>query len=187
MTPILRHVLRAGLSVALSIGFLWLLADRWAAIDTQALSSAFANLTAGQWLAALALTAASFWAVGRYDAVLHSHFATRTPPAVARRAGVCAIAVSQTLGLGLISGAILRWRMLPEISLWQATRLTAAVALSFLASWAVVTSMVLVVLPDAPYRTWAFVALCLALAGPGLRLLRRNRAGCAGGCRMALP
>ena len=170
MTTILRHVLRAGLSVALSIGFLWLLADRWAAIDTQALSSAFANLTGGQWLAALALTAASFWAVGRYDAVLHSHFATRTPPAVARRAGVCAIAVSQTLGLGLISGAILRWRMLPEISLWQATRLTAAVALSFLASWAVVTSMVLVVLPDAPYRAWAFVTLCLALAVAGFAI-----------------
>ncbi len=170
IVPAAKLALRAGLSVALSIGFLWLLADRWAAFDTQALAAAMSGLSGAHWLTAIGFTLASFWAVGRYDAVLHCHFATQTPAATARRAGVCAIAVSQTLGLGLISGAILRWRMLPDATFWQATRLTAAVALSFLASWAVVTSAVLVALPGAPYQSWAFAVLSLALLGAGLAI-----------------
>ena len=155
---------RAALSLAFLAGFVWLLSDRWAQIDTVALAQAFAGLRADQWGLALGLTSLSFWAVGRYDAVLHRHFATGLPGRLTRRAGICAIAVSQTLGLGLISGAILRWRMLPGFSLWQATQLTAAVALSFLAGWAVVTSVTLVILPHAPFRGWAMLVLVAATA-----------------------
>lgn len=161
--PVARLISRALVSLALAAGFVWLLADRWAQIDRAALGDAFARLQTRQWALALGLTAVSFWAVGRYDAVLHRHFATGMPGRIARRAGICAIAVSQTLGLGLISGAILRWRMLPGVSLWQATRLTAAVALSFLAGWAVVTAATLVALPGAPFRGWAALGLGLAL------------------------
>lgn len=161
--PVGRMAARTGLSLALTAGVLWLLADRWAEIDTAALAEAFARLRPQQWALAVMFTAVSFWAVGRYDAVLHRHFTTGVPDQTARRAGVCAIAVSQTLGLGLISGAILRWRMLPGVSLWQATRLTAAVALSFLAGWAVVTAATLVLLPSAPCRGWAALVLGLAL------------------------
>lgn len=153
---------RAGLSLVLLLGFAWLLSDRITQIDGTALAGAFSGLGWWQWLLALAFTGLSFWAVGRYDAVLHRHFATGYPAHLARRAGICAIAVSQTLGLGLISGAILRWRMLPGVSLWQATRLTAAVALSFLAGWAVVTSTALVALPAAPHRGPAMAVLAIA-------------------------
>ncbi len=179
---LLRLFGRAGLSVGLMVGFAWALADRWAKIDASALADTLSRLGIVQWAAALGFTALSFWAVGRYDAVLHAYFKTSTPARTARRAGICAIAVSQTLGLGLISGAILRWRMLPDSTLWQATRLTAAVALSFLAGWAVVTATVLILLPDAPFRTAAVLVLsaatCLAalsiwgprLPGPMQRL-----------------
>lgn len=153
---------RAGLSLAITGLFLWLLSDRLAQIDTAALSRALGRIGPGQWALALALTAVSFWAVGQYDAVVHRHLATGLPGRAARRAGICAIAVSQSLGLGLISGAILRWRMLPGLSLWQATRITAAVALSFLAGWAVVTSVVLLALPAAPFRGTAALGLALA-------------------------
>lgn len=162
--PTGRLAARAGISLALTLGFVWLLSDRWAQLDIAALGEAFARLRPWQWALALILTAVSFWAVGRYDAVLHRHFATGMPARPSRRAGICAIAVSQTLGLGLISGAILRWRMLPGISLWQATQLTAAVALSFLAGWAVVTAATLIALPQAPFRGWAAAVLGLASA-----------------------
>jgi phosphatidylglycerol lysyltransferase len=165
-----RFALRAALSLTACALFVWLLADRWAQIDHGQLRAAFGQLTALQWGGALGLTAVSFWAVGHYDAVVHRHFATGLPDAMTRRAGICAIAVSQTLGLGLISGALIRWRMLPGVSLWQASRLTGAVALSFLAGWAVVTSLVLLVLPGAPFKGGAFAALCLAFAGIGVSL-----------------
>lgn len=162
-TPRIARLLgRAVLSFGLLLGFAWLLSDRMAQIDGAALVQAFADLRLDQWALGLGFTALSFWAVGHYDAVIHRHFATHVPQKMARRAGICAIAVSQTLGLGLISGAILRWRMLPGVSLWQATQLTAAVALSFLAGWAVVTACVLVILPDAPFQGWAVLALGLA-------------------------
>lgn len=128
------------------------------------LAGALAQISAPQWLTAAGFTAVSFWAVGQYDAVLHRHFATGIPAPLARRAGVSAIAVSQTLGFGLISGALLRWHMLPGVSLWQATRLTAAVAASFLAGWAVVTAGVLLILPQAPFKPAALAVL----AGAGL-------------------
>ena len=153
---------RAALSLGLCALFLWLLSQRLAHLDLADLRAGFGSVTALHWLAAIALTGVSFWAVGRYDAVLHRHFATGLPENITRRAGICAIAVSQTLGLGVITGAILRWRMLPGQSLWLATRLTAAVALSFLAGWAVVTALVLLVLPEAPFKPQAAAVLAIA-------------------------
>ena len=162
---------RAALSLGLTAVFIWLLSDRLSHLDALALTNAVLHLAPAQWLQALGFTAVSFWAVGHYDAVLHRHLMSGMPDALARRAGIAAIAVSQTLGLGLISGAIVRWRMLPGFSLWQATRLTAAVALSFLAGWAVVTAVTLLVLPDAPFKPWAALGLFLALCLGGLCLL----------------
>lgn len=160
-----RLVLRAVLSLCASAGFLWLLSQRLAHIDLAELIRGFETVGLANWLAALALTLLSFAAVGHYDAVMHRHFGSEIPAATARRAGICAIAVSQTLGLGLITGSILRWRMLPGLSLWMASRLAAAVALSFLLGWAFVTSLALCLMPEAPFRVpaaWALAGLCLA-------------------------
>jgi phosphatidylglycerol lysyltransferase len=151
--------LRAGLSLLASIGFLWLLSQRLAHIDPAELFSGFETLGLASWTTALGLTLLSFVAVGQYDAVMHRHFNSGISAAAARRAGICAIAVSQTLGFGLITGSILRWRMLPGQSLWNASRLTAAVALSFLLGWAFVTALALCILPAAPFRTAAAFAL----------------------------
>jgi phosphatidylglycerol lysyltransferase len=157
-----RIVLRAAVSLAVLAMFVWLLSVRLAHIDLIDLRDGIEGVALPNWLAAIAATCVSFWAVGHYDAVLHRHFATGLPDAFTRRAGICAIAVSQTIGLGVISGAILRWRMLPGQSLWLATRLTTAVAVSFLAGWAVVTSLVLVVLPEAEYKAQASAGLGVA-------------------------
>ena len=75
-----------------------------------------------------------------YDLALHRHLATGIGPARAGRAGFAAIAIAQTVGMGVVSGAFIRWRMLPELGLWGAMRLSLAVAASFLLAWAVLSS-----------------------------------------------
>lgn len=153
---------RLVLSLGLGAGFLWLLAARLAEVNPSAVGAAMSQVVLLQWGLALMATVVSFWAVGQYDVVMHRYFRTGVTDAVARRAGICAISVSQMLGLGVITGSVLRWRMLPGQSAGMATRLTVAVAGSFLAGWGVVTAAVLLVLPDAPFRGVAAGMICCA-------------------------
>ena len=155
---------RAALSLAAAGLFLWLLADRLHSLDLAATRAAFAALEAWQWLAATLATALSFWALGRYDDVMHRHLRTGRHGAASVRAGAAAIAVSQSLGLGLVTGALMRWRLLPGMSLWQATRLTAAVSGGFFLAWGVVTLLALAALPG-PFQSAALWGL------PGLALV----------------
>ncbi len=159
----LRLMLRAVVPLLIAAVFLALLSARLGAMDTAAVAQALSGVAPRQWAGALLMTAISFWAVGHYDAVLHRHFATGLPDATTRRAGICAIAVSQTLGLGIITGAIIRRRMLPGQPLGLAVQLTAAVALSFLAGWVVVTSVVLLILPETPFKPLAMAVLAVTL------------------------
>ena len=53
-----------------------------------------------------------------------------------------AIALSQTLGFGALTSALVRWRCLPALPLGVIARLSAAVSLSFLASLAVIAAVV---------------------------------------------
>lgn len=154
-----RMMARIGLSLGLGGLFLWLLSTRLTEVDPAAVSRALSDVPVLQWTVALAATAVSFWAVGRYDAVVHRYLESGVAPAMARRAGICAIAVSQMLGMGVVTGTVLRLRMLPGQSPGMATRLTIAVALSFLAGWAVVTAVVLLILPAAPFRPVAVAVL----------------------------
>lgn len=177
---------RQMLAIALVGGFLWALRDRLATLDTAAVLAALARLDALDWGLALGATILSFAALARYDALIHRMLHRPTPPAAARRAGWTAIALSQTIGFGLVSGALVRWRMLPETSLAQATKITATVAATFLAAWAVLTAAVLLVVPvTLPHLdVWAVQGLALlglslggalalaALKLPGLKIGR---------------
>ncbi|WP_309665171.1 phosphatidylglycerol lysyltransferase domain-containing protein [Tabrizicola sp.] len=161
-----RVMTRAVVALLLAAVFLAVLGQRVAQVDPGAVLAAIGAVGPVAWIGAGLATGISFWAIGRYDEALHRHLATGVQGHRARRAGLAALAISQTVGLGLISGALVRWRLLPELSLWAATRLTLAVTVSFLAGWAVVTALVLVLLPGAPFATLA--AWGLAVAGLGL-------------------
>ena len=171
--PIAQTVVRAVVSGALAALLIALLSSRLGDIYWADVRTGFVGVPFLHWVAALLATGISFWAVGQYDVVLHRHFATRLPDQQTRRSGICAIAVSQTTGFGVITGAIVRWRMLPAQPLSQAVRLTIAVALSFLVGWLVVTAVVLVVLPAAPFKSAACLVLALALAFCALCLFAR--------------
>lgn len=157
-----RYVWRSIASLGLAGILVWLLSQRVAHVAWSDVSSAIYAVSALHWGLAAAATMISFWAVGHYDAVLHRHFATGLPENQTRRAGICAIALGQTIGLGVVTGAVIRWRLLPEQSFAAALRLTVAVAISFLAGWAVVTAAVLVALPRAPAKECALAVLVLA-------------------------
>lgn len=174
------------LALALIAGAAMLLRDRIGALDLAAIGAAFASLSALQWTIGLGATVVSFAALAQYDALIHRTLGTGADPALARRAGWSAIALSQVLGFGLISGALVRWRMLPGTSLLDASKLTATVAASFLAAWAVLTAGALALAPatlpglhPAAVSGLALLALCAggalsiaAFLSPELRLGR---------------
>ena len=168
--PLNGQMLRLVIMLTISALFVGLLTQRLAKVDFNATWAAVGLLPAVAWVAAFALTATAFWAVGQYDVVLHRHFETGGNARAARTAGISAIAVSQTIGLGVITGAILRWRMLPDQSLWLASRITVAVAMSFLAGWAVVTAMAVLAFDMGGYAGFAWAVLCGAVLSIALCL-----------------
>jgi phosphatidylglycerol lysyltransferase len=172
-------VQRLAISTGIAAFCLWLMSDRLASIDLAALRAGIGAVQPHQWAAASLATAISFLAVGQYDAVIHRHLATGVAGRDARRAGITAIAISQTVGAGVVTGALIRWRLMRGVSLWQATQISLAVALSFLAGWAVVTGAVLAVVPDAPFRKAGLATLALAAVLAGL--------GAIGPARLRLP
>ena len=114
-----------------------LLWSRMATLDVSLVRETVAAVTPAKWLVAALATWGSFHAIGRYDAVWHRINGTGVRAARARRAGMQAIALSQFLGFGAATGSLARWRALPELNLWQTTRITLAVTLTFTALWAI--------------------------------------------------
>ena len=142
-----KAALRQLLPIALVIGVMVLLWDRIAQLDASYVYASFRTVEPWQWICAVALTIVSFWALGRYDLVVHRLADTGISDATAERAGMTAIALSQTVGMGVLSATLVRWRMLPDLSLTQAARITITVTISFLTAWAVLTSVAVLCLP----------------------------------------
>jgi phosphatidylglycerol lysyltransferase len=117
------------------------------ALDVAAALGQVRSLTVTQWVLACVATAISFIALGRYDRAIHRYLRTGTSDAEATTAGMIAVGLSQTTGLGLITGSFARWRMVPSLTLPMAFAVTAGVSASFLACWAVVCSVAVILLP----------------------------------------
>lgn len=161
-----RMYRRLGLTAGSGLLFLGLLAGQVRTVDLGGVLGAMGRVGWTAWLAAALATWASFRAVAGYDLALHRHLATGVDPARARRAGVAAIAIAQVVGMGVVSGALVRWRLLPALGLLGALRLSLLVALSFLGAWAVVTALVLALVPGAPFAwlaPWGLAGAALAL------------------------
>jgi phosphatidylglycerol lysyltransferase len=161
---------RVTLTLAVSALFMALLAQRLQEIEPVLVLRALGAVEPWHWVAAMLATWASFRAVAGYDVALHRHLGTGLAAAPAGRAGFAAIAIGQTVGLGVVSGALVRWRMLPDLGLAGALRLTLTVALSFLAAWGVLTLVVLALVSDPPVSRFALVGLLLVpfAVGAGL-------------------
>ncbi|QOL80077.1 DUF2156 domain-containing protein [Pseudooceanicola spongiae] len=150
----------------------WMLAGRLTALEPALMWQAFTAVTYPQWLAAAAATAVSFWSLGRYDAVMHRHLRTGVSEGRAQTSGITAIALSQVLGLGMLTGTLARWRLLPDLGPIRAAKVTAAVAASFLLAWAVIAALACVLLAPSLLPGWlAGCTIALALSLPLISLL----------------
>ena len=97
------RVLRLTFPFMVTILCLWVLQDRVALPSLGDLEALLREVPMINWAGALAATFVSFWALGRYDSVAHRHLATGLDGPRARKAGVAAIALSQTVGFGPVS------------------------------------------------------------------------------------
>ncbi|SPH21112.1 Phosphatidylglycerol lysyltransferase [Ascidiaceihabitans donghaensis] len=159
---VLPKTVRAVVPLAVLLGCGYLLSTKITLDTVMALPAQLAHITWQAWVASVALTVISLWAVGRYDGVAHAHFATRIPNHQARWTGSMAIALAQTLGFGLFTGAVARWRILTDLSLPKAFQISAFVSLSFVISWAMVTALASIVLKGPNWAFWPSVGVLLA-------------------------
>lgn len=174
MTRALRPGLyrRLALSLATLAVFLGLLAHRLQDLEPGLVLQALGRVGPVPWIGALLATVVSFRAVAGYDVALHRHLGTGLASGPAGRAGFAAIAIGQTVGLGVVSGTLVRWRMLPDLGLQDALRLSLLVALSFLAAWGVLTLAVLSLSSGGAVAGYACAGLVAVLLLSGLGLFR---------------
>lgn len=159
-----RTVLRHSIPIVIGAVCCFALYNQLQHIDFGQLWAAVMAVKPWQWMLALLATGVSFWAIARYDVVAHRHFRTGVSDRRATITGATAIAVGQTTGAGAIVGAFIRWRMQPGLSLVDSAKITAFVTLSFLAAWAVITSVAVLFLPSAGVP-FAIPCSVLAIAG----------------------
>ncbi|MBL9052066.1 MAG: DUF2156 domain-containing protein [Tabrizicola sp.] len=167
---------QAALTAGLATLFLWLLINRLQEVEPSLVFAAIRQVGPLHWLGAALATWVSFRAIAGYDLALHRHLQTGIAADRAGRAGLAAIAIAQTVGMGVISGGFVRWRIVPELGLWGAMRLSLAVAVSFLLAWAALTSGVLLSLPsgaDTTLLPWVLGGGVL-LSGAVLALLQQR-------------
>lgn len=150
----------------------WLMAQRLAHIEPEAVLDAVFATSATQWMLALAAVTVSFLAVGGQERVLHRHLGTGIGGARAFATGMAAGAVSQTAGFGPVTGAFVRWRLLPELSLWQVTRISTALTVAFLSSLALLAALVVAGLQTMPHAPLAWAILIAFGLLAGLSVLR---------------
>ncbi|WP_156026491.1 phosphatidylglycerol lysyltransferase domain-containing protein [Sulfitobacter donghicola] len=99
------------------------------------------------WIGGLICTALSFFALGQYDDLAHRQLGTGMSQNHSRVSGMTAIALAQTIGFGMLTGAVCRWRMLPTLGASRALALSAFVSLSFIMALVVLTALACLVLP----------------------------------------
>ncbi len=159
--PLLGRQLVPLVAVALLFWVLW---DRLPALDISLVWQSTQQVTVIQWAMAALATIISFWAVGQYDQVIHGIANTSFSPQQARVSGTAAMAVAQLAGFGVLSSALARWRLLPNITLTRALRISLAVSISFLAGWAVVTAIIVLVSGFQPENLAAMATITIAVA-----------------------
>ena len=98
------------------------------------LAAALGQVGPSQWGLALCATAVSLWSMGRLDRAVHLWLGTGVETGRARRAGTVAVAIGQVAGFGILSGALARWRALPELDIWRASLVSLVASLTFLAA-----------------------------------------------------
>ena len=164
--PLLRGIL----PIAVSLCVLWILRDKIMNVDLGGMVQTAFQFSTRDWTIAAFLTAVSFYAVAQYDRLVAAQMELSIPRRTILAAGWRATAIGQVLGYGLVTGSLTRWRALGRIdglSLWECSRMTAGVTVSFFAGWVVVASTAITLAPQEQFqglpRQLAIIGLLLTL------------------------
>ncbi|QGX98309.1 DUF2156 domain-containing protein [Roseovarius faecimaris] len=177
-----RPLARLLVPLLIGAGCLWLLSRQMERSSLAGIGPAQATLPLPQWIGALAATALSFWALGRYDVIFHRMIGTGTRDGDAVLSGASSIAIAQVLGMGVLTGALVRWRILPGLSPAQATKIAFGVAVSFLICLLALVAIMAFVAPSplAPTPLAAvvifiiFICIILGILYPETTLLKHR-------------
>lgn len=157
------RAVQLAVSVSITAGCLWVLHGQLSAGFWHDVAVELRGLDAGAVTLAIGCTCISFFALGRYDTIAHRHLGSGIPTAQACGAGTLAIALAQTLGFGVLTGALARWRMLPDITMALALRLSVFVCLTFMVALLVITAVVSLVFSAPPALFWPSTLIVAAL------------------------
>ena len=159
------RVLRQSIPLAVGGLCLWLVMQQLEPTSLHSVPHALRSVPLQNWSAALLATGISFWALGRYDVIFHRQFDTGIRARPAALSGASAIAVAQVLGMGVVTGALVRWRILPGLSAFDASKIAAAVAVSFLICLAGLLGGAALAWGTHLIPIWAAIALILVFMG----------------------
>lgn len=123
--------LRLGGIAAIMGACLWFLASRLGGLDHSVVLDSLAGLHPMQWGFGLAAVFVAFWAVGRQEQVILRHMGIRIDRLHVMTAAMATAGVSQCVGFGPVVGAVIRARLLPEVSLRQSFMVSAATTMGF--------------------------------------------------------
>ncbi|MEP1766912.1 MAG: phosphatidylglycerol lysyltransferase domain-containing protein [Sulfitobacter sp.] len=134
-------------AVPLLILFAWLMINRLhpLSFDFQNAMGTFGNFSVRQWSAGVFFTGLSLLGIGGYDATAHRVLRTGVSTNKARKVGIRAIAVAQLAGFGTATAALVRCRLLRDLSIPKVGALSAFVSLSFFVVWAILAGAVVFV------------------------------------------
>jgi phosphatidylglycerol lysyltransferase len=163
--PLWRRLFRLCLTLGVVGLGLWFSRNHLSGLEAADLWAAMVALTPLQWLMSLAATMGAFLSVAGQERAIVQHLGYRIDPAQGRGAAMAAAAVSQTLGFGPVVGAIVRRRLLPDLTTAQSFAISAAITLSFFAGLGLLLLALIAIHPIHSLRQEAQVllAVCLAL------------------------
>lgn len=174
--PRWRRTLRLCLTLGVLALGLWFSRRHLSGLEPADLWASIAALSPAQWLIAGIATGAAFLCVAGQERAIVQHLGYRIDPAHGRGAAMAAAAVSQTLGFGPVVGAIVRRRLLPDLSTAQSFAISAAITLFFFAGLGLLLLALIAIHPIHPLRQEAQVLLVVcSVIGVAVALLPWRR------------
>ena len=158
-------MLRLALLGGVLAGSLGYILQRLQGGDGAAALAGVRDLSLWQVAGALAAVATAFVAVAGQERAVVAWLGLSLPRGRAGRAAAVAAAVSQTAGFGPVIGALVRRRMLGEVTLGQSFAISAGITLGFFAGLGVLALVSFAVMPGVPRQGLAQGLLAAVLAG----------------------
>ncbi len=112
---------------------LWFSAAQLSAIDATAVWRSLADLSWPQWLGALGATMVAMFAAAQQERAIVGHLGLAPEPRRAQAAALATASISQTVGFGPFVGAIVRRRLLPNLTITQSFSISLGITLAFFA------------------------------------------------------